>query len=129
MSKQDILNRNDIQYLITEFYDRVRKNKEIGFFFNDMIKDWPEHIEKLTDFWETNLLFVGKYKGNPIEIHQKVDTSSNHKIAQHHFGIWLNIWFDTIDTHFQGELADTAKRRAQKMSTFMFLKIYEHRHS
>lgn len=125
--KQDIQTRSDVFLLVDTFYEKVRKNPEIGPFFNTQITDWPEHLEKLTDFWETNLWFERKYTGNPILAHQIVDEKSNHSVEQKHFGTWLNLWFQTIDELFEGENAATVKRRARKMSTFLFLKIFENR--
>ena len=36
-------------------------------------------------------------------------------------------WIQTIDEHFEGENADTLKRRARKMSTFLFMSMFQHR--
>ena len=60
MEKLQIKGRKEVNLLVVKFYDRVRKDVEIGHFFNKTITDWPEHMEKLTDFWETNLFFVSK---------------------------------------------------------------------
>ncbi|WP_409417503.1 group III truncated hemoglobin [Flavobacterium sp. PS2] len=125
--KKQIENREDISLLVNTFYTKIRANTEIGFYFNDMIKDWDEHLEKLTDFWETNLFAVKKYKGNPIEAHNKVDDYFNHQISSHEFGIWLNVWFETLDELYEGENVDTLKRRARKMSTFLYLSMFENR--
>lgn len=125
--KKQIENRADIEVLVHAFYAKIRADKEIGFYFNTMIKDWDIHLEKLTDFWETNLFAVKKYKGNPQEVHNEVDTHFEGKITSNEFGIWLNHWFQTIDEHFEGENADTLKRRARKMSTFLYLSMFEHR--
>ncbi len=127
MKKNDITTREDIAILVTSFYQKVRANQDIGTFFNETITDWPAHIDRLTDFWETNLLFVRKYKGNPFEVHAKVDATFDNSLEQEHFGIWLNLWFETIDSLFTGDNAQTAKRRARKMSSFMYLKIFESR--
>jgi hemoglobin len=56
--KKQIENRADIEVLVHAFYAKIRADKEIGFYFNNMIKDWDIHLEKLTDFWETNLFAV-----------------------------------------------------------------------
>ena len=42
--------------LFINFYAKIRKDTEIGHFFNEVIEDWNEHLEKLTNFWEMNLL-------------------------------------------------------------------------
>lgn len=125
--KKQIENRADVAFLVHQFYAKIRADKEIGFYFNEMITDWDAHLEKLTDFWETNLFGVRKYKGNPHAVHNEVDAHFDEKITVNEFGIWLNHWFQTIDEHFEGENADTLKRRARKMSTFLFMSMFHHR--
>lgn len=121
--------RKDISKLVNSFYLKIRKNELLGPIFNSHISDeqWPEHLEKLTDFWETNLFGIAKFKGSPSTKHIKVDLNMNHKIEQSHFGVWLHLWFETIDQHFEGELADKAKQAARKMSTGQFLTIWKNR--
>ncbi|MET3027139.1 group III truncated hemoglobin [Flavobacterium sp. UW10123] len=125
--KKQIENRDDVSFLVHQFYAKIRADKEIGFYFNEMISDWDAHLEKLTDFWETNLFGVRKYKGNPHAVHNEVDAHFDEKITANEFGIWLNHWFQTIDEHFEGENAETLKRRARKMSTFLYMSMFQHR--
>lgn len=99
----------------------------LGPIFNSIIQDWPGHFERLTDFWETNLLFTGAYKGNPIQVHNEVDRRMNNIISMEHFGRWLQLWYATIDEHFIGKHAENAISRARNISTHMFLKIFESR--
>jgi hemoglobin len=119
--------RDDIFLLVTCFYKKIRKDPVLGPIFNSIIVDWDSHFEVLTDFWESQLLVRRTYLGNPIEVHQEVDAKMNHTITSEHFGLWLNLWFETLDELFTGELVWIAKNRAQKMSTMLFIKIYEHR--
>jgi hemoglobin len=125
--KPDIKNRQDIRQLVNRFYEKIRKDLILGPIFNTIIEDWEAHLALLTDFWESQLLTKRTYLGNPIAVHQEVDDKMNHTITSEHFGLWLNIWFSTIDELFEGETAWVAKNRAQKMSTMLFLKIFEHR--
>ncbi len=125
--RKEIENRADIFLLVDTFYQKIRVDKEIGFFFNETIKDWPSHLEKLTDFWEMNLFGGRQFKANPIETHNRVDEKFNNCITPEIFGHWLNIWFETIDSLFEGENAATLKRRARKMSSFMYLNIFQNR--
>jgi hemoglobin len=125
--KKQIETRADLAFLVKAFYTKIRADKEIGFYFNTMIKNWDEHLEKLTDFWETNLFAVKKYKGNPHAVHDEVDDHFDGKITSNEFGIWLNYWSQTLDEHFEGENVDTLKRRARKMGTFLFVSMFEHR--
>jgi len=125
--RKPIENRADVAFLVHQFYDKIRADNEIGFYFNEIITDWDAHLEKLTDFWETNLFGVRKYKGNPHAVHNEVDAHFDEKITANEFGIWLNHWFQTIEEYFEGENAETLKRRARKMSTFLFMSMFQHR--
>ena len=126
--KEDLKNREDVNKLVLRFYTKVRKNDEIGYFF-DNIKNWDEHFERLTDFWETNLFYTGSFNGNPVIAHTKVDQDHNNSIKEYHFGIWMNLWFQTIDELFEGKMAQRLKDNARKMSTHLFLRIYQNRPS
>ncbi|GAB1858015.1 hypothetical protein MHTCC0001_28520 [Flavobacteriaceae bacterium MHTCC 0001] len=127
MAKPDLNNRDDIFLLVKTFYIKIRANETLGAFFNETVTDWDEHIELLTTFWESNLFLKTRYTGNPLEAHIRVDKAFNHSIAEYHFGIWLNLWVQTIDELFEGHYADNAKYRARKMATFIHLKLFEAR--
>ncbi|MCR8667966.1 group III truncated hemoglobin [Aestuariibaculum sp. M13] len=127
MTKKDITTREDVYLLVSSFYTKVRKDSVLGPFFNNVITDWDAHIEKLTTFWESSLFLKTKYLGNPLEVHVKVDQENNHSITDVHFGLWLNLWFQTIDELFQGDYAGNAKRRARKMGTFLYMEIFKAR--
>ena len=127
MDKQDLKNREDVFLLVSSFYDKVREDKVLGPFFNDTITDWNAHLQHLTTFWESSLFLKTKYLGNPLEAHVKVDAKHNNTITELHFGLWLNLWFETINELFEGDYAENAKRRARKMGTFLYLKIFEAR--
>ena len=125
--KKEIVTREDVYNLVSTFYSKVRKDDLLAPIFNKHITDWPAHLEHLTDFWETNLFFKNKFKGNPLYKHKVVDAAENNTINEHHFGAWLNLWFQTIDDLFTGEKATIAKNRARNMGTFFHLKIFEAR--
>ena len=125
MNKNDIKTREDIRILIHTFYAEVREDDLLGPIFNTMIKDWDTHLSLLVDFWETNLFFIKKYAGNPLEAHVRADKFNDHKINELHFGTWLNLWFKNIDTLYEGDNAQLAKNRARNMSTFMNMEIFK----
>lgn len=122
--KNDIRDREDVFLLVSSFYTKVRANQKIGHFFNETITNWPEHLEKLTDFWETNLFMVSKFKGNLMKAHKEVDSEFNNSIQQEHFGEWLNMWHQTIDELFEGERANIARNKARNMAHNLFMNIY-----
>lgn len=125
--KPTISSRKEVSHLVETFYQKVRKDPVLGPIFNAIITDWDAHLETLTDFWESQLFLKRKYIGDPIKAHQKTDDLIKNTITIEHFGIWLNLWFATIDELFSGETAWIAKNRARKMSTMLFIKIFERR--
>ena len=127
MDRKDIQNRSDVKLLVETFYEKIRVDKVLGPIFNGIITDWDSHLTLLTDFWETQLFLKRKYYGNPVTAHQEVDDKMNHTITSEHFGLWLNLWFATIDQLFEGETAWIAKNRAQKMSTMLFMQIFQNK--
>jgi len=124
-----IKNRKHIKILVNRFYTKIRKDELLGPIFNGHISEeqWPEHLIKLTDFWETNLFGVSKFKGSPSSKHINVDANLGYNIEQNHFNRWLNLWFETVDELFNGELASRAKESARKMAIGQLLTILKNR--
>jgi hemoglobin len=129
MELRDIENREDVFLLVNTFYAKVKKDDFIGHIFLEIIptNEWESHIDKLTDFWETNLFFVRKFKGNPMKAHKDVDTHFKHSITQQHFGKWLEIWFTTVNELFDGPNANNAKERARNIAASLFMRMFEAR--
>ncbi len=128
MARQ-IESREDIHELVNAFYAVIRKDDLLGPIFNGHIAEemWPVHLDKLTDFWETNLFGIPKFKGSPSQKHTAVDKNLNYGIEPAHFEHWLKLWFATIDSMFTCELALKAKLSAQKMANGQFMVIWGHR--
>ena len=124
-----ITNRDDVSLLVHTFYDKIRQHELLGPIFNGHISEeqWPAHLSKLTDFWESNLFGVRTFRGSPSKAHLNVDRNLNHTISQNHFAQWLQLWFETIDELFEGELADRAKEMARRMSTGQYIHIWQNR--
>ena len=99
-----IESREDVSLLVHTFYSKIRKDDLLGPIFNAHIseEEWPQHLIKLTDFWETNLFGVRKFKGSPTKKHLKVDKNLDYTIDQMHFGKWLQLWVETINKLFVG---------------------------
>jgi len=125
--KEDIKSRQDLALLVRSFYKKVRNDALLGPIFKEIITDWETHFEHLTDFWETNLFFRKTYQGNPIRSHIDTDQKMKGAINELHFGVWLNLWFQTIDALFEGEVAQIAKNRARNMGSYLHIAIFNAR--
>jgi hemoglobin len=79
---KSIESREDVQLLVNTLYSKIRKDELLGPIFNSYISEdeWPQHLIKLTDFWETNLFGVPKFKGSPTQKHLKVDENLEYRI-------------------------------------------------
>ena len=114
--------REDIEFLVNRFYDKVGSDPTIGFFFNDVAKvDWSHHLPKMYAFWETLLFGKASYKGNPMAIHFPI----NQKVAleKAHFEHWIQLWKQTIEENFSGEMADLAIYKATNIANLMAYKM------
>lgn len=115
---KDILKLDDVKHLVDSFYGKIREDLLLKNIFNSNIQDrWPQHLEKMYTFWQTVLLSEHTYYGSPFPPHAKMP------IDKEHFDRWLQLWFETIDENFTGEIADEAKWRASKMAEMFQFKI------
>ncbi len=122
LDNKNINNRKDIELLVNSFYDKVRKDELIGFIFNDIIgDDWSKHLPIMYSFWETVLFAKAGYQGNPVKKHVEIDKKI--KLQKPHYDKWLQLWTETIDSLFTGEVADRAKEKATTMMQLIDFKV------
>jgi hemoglobin len=114
----DLDNIDSIKLMVHTFYGKVRKDNLIGPIFEKVIEDrWPEHLEKLTRFWQTILLNEPMYFGRPFPPHMKLS------IGAEHFEHWLSIFNANLDEHFSGPKTEEARLRAQSMAAMFTHKL------
>ena len=112
--KPDITGLRDIVLFVDAFYSKVQVDDLIGPVFNNVIADWQPHLAKMYSFWNAALFGVPGFKGNPFAKHAPLPIESRH------FERWILLFNETIDTHFEGDMAADAKKRAGLMAA-MFL--------
>lgn len=116
--KADVSNRSDIDKVVSLFYEKVKTDKVIGFFFSDVVViDWEKHIPLMCSFWENILFHTGDYEGDPLtshrEIHRKYTTRPKH------FKRWLKLFGQTIDELYMGKNAEKMKAHATGIAVVM----------
>lgn len=85
------LNRESIATLVQRFYDDVRADAALAPIFNASVGEhWPEHLDKLTDFWCTVMLASGEYQGNVYGKHMALARRDDVEAA--HFQRWLALF-------------------------------------
>ncbi len=120
--KKDIANRADIVALMNAFYGDLLKDVSISYIFTDVAKmNMEQHLPIIVDFWEMVLFQKGGYQKNVMAIHQKLNDLS--PFQKHHFETWLSCFNRTIDSLFEGVVAEQAKQRALSIATMMQIKM------
>jgi hemoglobin len=72
--------------LLRQFYADVRQHREISPIFNAQIHDWPEHLEKIGDFWSGVMGGPQRYAGPMPQRHFPLG------LEERHFEAWLDLW-------------------------------------
>ena len=120
--KHDIKNLTDVKLLVDTFYGKIREDESLKDIFNNKIEDrWPEHLQKMYNFWQTVLLEEHTYYGSPFMPHAKLPVNLEH------FERWLRLFNTTVDDLFEGEKAEQAKWQGQRMAEMFHAKIEYHR--
>ncbi len=109
MEKQ-IESLEDIRLLVDSFYDKVRQDQVLSPVFNEKIKEWPPHLDKMYRFWQSILLGEHTYNGAPFLKHMALP------IGPEHFHRWLALFYETVDSLFSGRKAQEAKFRASRIA-------------
>lgn len=117
---------DDIIRLVNSFYEKVQKDENLGYIFNDIARvDWNHHLPIMYSFWSGILLGDHAYAGNPMMKHIALD--KRFPLTREHFEIWIRLFCATVDELYEGEKAEEAKSRAKAIAQIMQQKISESR--
>ncbi|MBX3254547.1 MAG: group III truncated hemoglobin [Chitinophagaceae bacterium] len=120
--KPDIASRADIEKVVHLFYDKVKTDEVISFFFFKVIPiDWEQHMSVMCSFWENVLFFTGHYEGNPLVTHRRIH--QRHPTQAEHFNRWLVLFNETVDSLFSGPNTDKMKQHAKSIAAVMQQKL------
>jgi hemoglobin len=120
--KKDIENRADVELLINSFYEKVKLDNLIGFFFNDVAKvNWTTHLPVMYNFWENIIFGTPVYQGNPFSPHVALHEKS--PMEAKHFEQWQKLFLATVEELFSGPNAELTMQRAMSIATVMQFKI------
>lgn len=104
----DIHNRQDIEKLISRFYEKVQADALLAPSFSHV--DWDKHLPIMYSFWSSMILGEQSYRGAPFTKHASLP------IGREHFNQWLKLFHETVDEFFDGEKATEIKDRAQNIA-------------
>jgi hemoglobin len=110
----------DIARLVDAFYAKVRVDPELGPVFNRAIPgDWGPHLATMRNFWSSVMLTSGRYKGNPVAVHQRVDG-----IELALFDRWLALFDETCRELFVVDTAAVFQGKAARIAESLKLALY-----
>ena len=119
--KTALKNRSDIEKLVNAFYNKIKTDDKIGYFFTDVTKvNWEAHLAIMYDFWENILFYNGNYSGNPMLKHKEINQKS--EMNKIHFQHWVLLFEKTVDELFIGVKAEEVKKRAANIASAMMFK-------
>ena len=102
------LSDDAIRHLVDSFYAKVRADPELGPIFARAIPgEWAPHLATMHDFWSSVMLTSGRYKGNPVAVHLRVEG-----IAPQLFARWLALFDETCRELFDDDVADAFRAKA-----------------
>lgn len=113
------LTEDDIGRLVDAFYARVREDPALGPVFDRAISDWAPHLATMRRFWSSVMLTSGRYKGNPVAVHQRVEG-----IEYDLFARWLALFDETCRELFDDALADAFRDKAVRIAESLKLALF-----
>jgi hemoglobin len=126
--KNDIQSIEDIKILVDSFYDKAVKDVLLGHIFTDIAKvNWAHHLPIMYSFWASVLFGTPGYVGNPMDAHFRLNQKIT--LTDKAFNSWKDLFVETVDELFKGEIANEAKKKAVSIADLMFYKIQNYNQS
>ena len=106
-----------ISQLVDRFYGKIREDSLLGPIFNEIIKNWPPHLDRMKAFWTSITIESGRFRGNPMVKHLAIPG-----IDRSHFDHWLKLFDETLPEVMPNAeacqfLSDRAARIADSLMT------------
>ena len=116
----DQISEEGVWRLVDELYARVRADTELAPIFNRAIPgDWGLHLATMRDFWSSVMLTSGRYKGNPVAVHLRIDG-----MGPRLFDRWLELFSETCGELFDEGLAATPRAKALRIAESLKLALF-----
>jgi hemoglobin len=110
---------DEIGRLVDAFYAKVRADEALGPVFDRAIADWEPHLETMRRFWSSVMLMSGRYKGNPVAVHRRVEG-----IDLALFDRWLALFDETCRELFGADLAAAFNEKAARIAESLKLALF-----
>ena len=121
VSKLGHVSEHGIETLVDEFYKKVRADPNLAPIFERAIadEDWGAHLATMRDFWSSVMLTSGRYKGNPVAKHVRLEG-----MELQLFDRWLSLFAQTCHELFDHEVAAAFAVKAQRIAESLKLALF-----
>jgi hemoglobin len=119
VSPVDGLDEDGIRRLVDTFYGKVRADAELGPIFERAITDWEPHLATMVDFWSSVTMMSGRYKGNPLAKHMRIEG-----MEPRLFDRWLALFGETCDELFDEPVASLFRTKAARIAESFKLGLF-----
>ena len=108
-----VLNETMIRDVVHGFYAEIRHDDLLGPVFHDRIEPdkWPQHLQRMCDFWSATLLRTSRYEGRPLPPHLSIAG-----LGETHFRRWLKLFRTTVRRICPPEVAALFMERALRIA-------------
>lgn len=109
-----LLGRERITAVVADFYDRVRRDPELGPTFAE-VRDWDEVKARIGHFWWLDL-GGQRYRDdiyNPHTVHRRFG------VRPEQVDPWLRLFEATVRDHLPAELAEVWLARVRRMAEWV----------
>lgn len=111
----DLDNPKAIERFVELFYARLLEDEQLGPIFVDIAQiDIREHFPRIRAYWEKLLLGTDSYHRHTMNLHRAVHRKQSLTAAD--FERWLSYFVASVDSEFEGEYAERAKRIATQIA-------------
>lgn len=114
------IDQDMIRNIVHGFYAKVRDDEMLGPVFDEKIKDWDHHLDRMVMFWSSVALATGNYDGRPMQKHLSLD------ITRHHFDRWLQLFAQTLSEYCNEAAAKHFMERALRIASSFEIGIAAH---
>jgi hemoglobin len=114
------ITEDTIRRLVDAFYAKIRADAELGPIFGRAIPgDWGPHLATMRDFWSSVMMTSGRYKGQPVVVHRKIEG-----IEPQLFERWLALFDQTCAELFDDAVAAAFSDKAHRIAESLKLAVF-----
>lgn len=112
----DLYTEEEVAALVHQFYEKARKDPDLGPIFESHVIDWDAHFVQMTNFWSAQLRGTSRFRGAPMPKHIALPD-----LNAELFERWLQLFRQTTD-----ELGNTnLQHHANTIAGFIATRLWQ----